>query len=473
MTLFPCFRAKNVYAAKGKLGFAIVKILKNNVHNIVLYNSNKTTLSSATVTSNLEVTVKGNLYISYYDNLHCYWSLRGNEEDMKKVVDTLQHLNVTIKFFQNVDETLPKPEEEKEKISINVQDDKKNQESDTDSSLNRKTKQSILNRMANMGHSVLPPPAVHAEKSSDSSDTNEIVNPHKPRYKAIKAISKRFTTDKSAPEAHCQVEAVKALSAGVEQSTDNLQIYTLVNGQLVPGTNTSILPTLSQSNDMNLFTTEQRISNSEMRININRTNDKLDIVLEKLKNLDSTDKSKGGSNFQIEVMQKLLNEYENKIDLYEKMLKGQDMSNTINQKPNNNETEQYKSKIAELEKVIEDKNNEIIEIKHILSQQTCEKQRIENSFQEESKHLKLCIETKDKELATISTKLEESKLNKFKDDSSEFGNQLKSIMNDTFRAVTANFENNENYSGETVKNIIASIIKQVTMQTINELNVGK
>lgn len=444
--------------------------MKNNIHNIVLYDSNKTNLSSATVTANLEVTVKGNLYISYYDNLRCYWSLCGNEEDMKKVVDTLQHLNVTIKFFQNVDETLPKPEEEKEKINVNVQDDKKNQESDTDSSLNRKTKQSILNRISNMGHSVLPPQVVHSEKTSDSSDTNEIVNPPKPRHKPIKAISRRSNNDKNTPEVYSQGEIIKATSPRVEHHTDISQHYTLVNGQLVPVTNTSILPSPSQSNDLSLFITEHRISNSEMRINMNRTSDKIDIILEKLKDLSSTDKSTSANNFQIEVMQKLLNEYENKIDVYEKMLKEQDGPKTFKQIPKDNDTEKHKSEIAELEKVIADKNNEIIEIKNKLLQEIHEKQKIENIFQDEIKTLKLYIDLKDKELATISTKLEETTNT---DANNELGNKLKSIMNDTFRAVTAKFDSNENYAGESVKNIIGSIIKQVTIQSLNELNVGK
>lgn len=444
--------------------------MKNNIHNIVLYDSNKTNLSSATVTSNLEVTVKGNLYISYYDNFCCYWSLCGIEEDMKKVVDTLQHLNVTIKFLQNVDETLPKPEEEKEKISVNAQDDKKNQESDTDSSLNRKTKQSILNRMANMGHSVLPPQAVHAEKTSDSSDTNEIVNTPKPRHKPIKVVSRRFSTDKNTPEAHSQVDIIKAMSPRVEQATDNSQLYTLINGQLVPVTNTSVLPSPSQNNDMSLFITEHRISNSEMRINMTRTSDKIDLILEKLRDFGGTDKNTSDNNFQIEVMQKLLHEYENKIDIYEKMLKGQGVPKTFNQIPNDNDMEQYQSKIAELEKDIADKNFEIIKIKQKLLQETCEKQKIENTSQDEIKTLKSCIDLKDKELATISTKLEETTI---KDDSNELENHLKSIMNDTFRAVTAKFESNENYSGESVKNIIASILKQVTIRSLNELLVGK
>lgn len=443
--------------------------MKNNIHNIVLYDSNKTNLSSATVTSNLEVTVKGNLYISYYDNLRCYWSLCGNEEDMKKVVDTLQQLNVTIKFFQNVDETLPKPEEEKQKLSINVQDDKKNQESDTDSSLNRKTKQSILNRMANMGHSVLPPQPVNTEKTSDSSDTNEIVNPPKPRHKPIKAMSRRFSTDKYTPEAHTQVEVMKAMSPRVEQPADKSQLYTLVNGQLIPVTNTSIISSPTQSNDMSLFITEHRINNSEMRINMNRTSDKIDLILDKLKDLDSTDITKSG-NFQTEVMQKLLNEYENKIDIYEKILRGQDVPKTFTRIPIDNDIEQYKSKIAELEKVIADKNNEIIEIKHKLLQETYEKKKIDNSFQDEINTLKSCIDLKDKELATISTKLEETTC---KDASNELGNKLKSIMNDTFRAISAKFESSDNYSGESVKNTVGSIIKQVTIQSLNELNVGK
>lgn len=441
--------------------------MKNNIHNIVLYDSNKTNLSTATVTSNLEVTVKGNLYISYYDNLHCYWSLCGNEEEMKKVVDTLQHLYVTINFFQNIDETLPTPEVEKEKISINVQDDKKNQESDTDSSLNRKTKQSILNRMANMGHSVLPPQAVHTEKTSDSSDTNEIVNPPKPRHKPTKAIIRKFSTDKNSPEAHSQVEVIKAMSPRVEQPTDISQLYTLVNGQLVPVTNTTVVPSSSQSNDMSLFITEHRVSNSEMRINMNRTSDKVDLILDKLKDLDITDKNKSGNNFQIVVMQKLLNEYENKIETYEKLLKGQDVPKIFNQIPGVNEIKQYQLKIAELEKAIDDKNKEIIEIKQKLLQETHEKQKIENIFQDEIKTLKSSLDFKDKEMATISYKLEATA-----DASNELGNKLKSIMNDTFRAITAKFESNENYSGESVKNVIASIIKQVTVQSLNELNVG-
>lgn len=443
--------------------------MKNNIHNIVLYDSNKTNLSSATITSNLEVTVKGNLYISYYDNLRCYWSLCGNEEDMKKVVDTLQRLNVTIKFFQNIDETLPKPEEERAKINVSVQGDKINQESDTDSSLHRKTKQSILNRMANMGHSVLPPQTAHIEKTSDSSDASEIVNPPKLRHKPIKSISRKFSSDKNTSESHSQIETIKAISPRVEQVSDKSQLYTLVNGQLIPVTNTSILSSPSHSNDMSLFITEHRISNSEMRMNLNRTSDKIDLILEKLKDLSSTDISKSG-NFQIEIMQKLLNEYENKIDIYEKILKGQDVPKTLNPIPNNNDIEQYNSKIAELEKVIADKNNEIVDIKQKLLQEACDKQKIENNLQDEIKTLKSCIDLKDKELATISINLEETT---YKDANNELGNTLKSIMNDTFRAISAKFESNENYLGESVKNIIGSIIKQVTIQSLNELNVGK
>lgn len=452
-----------------------------------MYDSNKTTLSNTTITDKLEITVKENIYISYYDNLSKYWSVYGTEGEINKIVELLRKLDVNIKISSQPsdgplnDVNLTKNQEQKDDKTP-AQSNKDYNESDTDSSINRRTKDSILSRMATMGHSVFPQHDIAAEKSSDSSDTSD--HPKIARHKPVKSIIKRINTDKHVSETLDVVGTHKIIASKAEQSQVTHPIYTQFKGQLVPVTNTNIISSseYNHGNDMSLFISEQRISNSELRINLNRVTDKVDQVLDKMKHYESTDKINPTSNFQIEILQKLIAEYENKIKFYEEIMRSNDIKyNVINSsastvkhsKENHPKDEIHLKTVMELEKVIDEKNDEITKLNgeiNLLKEKNLEVAKKQTSsecdFLNEIKDLKQALNFKDEEVASITKKLHENVPLKNVDSGAEIENKLKNIMNDTFRSIAANFDSDENYSGENVKSVIATVIKKVTLESL-------
>lgn len=468
------FRFNNVYTSRGKIGFAIVKIQKTSDHNIVLYDSNKTTLSCTTISTKLEVTIKNNTYISYYDNLRKYWSIYGTEEEVKKVTDILTSFEVNINYSTYTDQCPPEPANVDTKTNDTlVQREKIDKGSDTDSSINRKTKASILNRMAHMGHSVLPTRTQSVERTSDSSDTMEVETQSKSvRHKPLKSIIKRNNVENIMPESQHLSEARQKIVP--VDSVGNVPVYTSHNGQLLPLTSTNVFT--SPSNELGMFISEQRISNSELRINMNRITDKVDLVLDKINNFDQ----KKITNIQTDILLKLLTEYENKIKIYEDLLKSNgdtkliENMNTSSPANNNKEVEILKNKLSEYEQINQEKIDEISNLQDqikVLKNKHAEDKltqaNIENDLLKKLSSLENNLKTKDEELANMANKYEILSATNVNEDNTE--DKVKNIMNDTFQTISVNFDNNENYSGETVKKIIATVIKKITIRTLSEL----
>ncbi|KAJ2946471.1 hypothetical protein O0L34_g12515 [Tuta absoluta] len=451
--------SNNNYSSRGKLGFAILKITKTSNYSIVLYNSNKSTLSNTLITAALNITLKGNNYISYYDNQNKYWSLYGKENEVNKIMNMLSTLNVNVKHTINSDENPPEPNKiDSEKTEVKPLALAHDKESDTDSSVNRRTKASILNRMANMGHSVLPPSPLANVSSDSSSETSKVEEkPPKVRPKPTKrtSIEKKIIETTNLTES--KKMPIDQLVSPIQPS--NSTLFTMLNGQLVPVSNTNLVPTYgSFNNEMNLFMTEQRMNNNELRVNISRTTDKVDQVLEKLKVLDG---SGGGTSFQMEVMQKLLSEYENKIKNYEQILASQNQQTYISERAINLQT--HNAEITNLQSVIEDKEKEINAI--------TEKYEVkESKLVKEIGYLKEDLSVKTMELEKLIQDFNETKqTNK----TTDFEEKLKKVMNEVYGSIAENFENEKKYSGDDVKKMLASIIKKSTIQSLHEYNTDK
>ncbi|XP_026764078.2 FK506-binding protein 15 [Galleria mellonella] len=477
----------NVYSPRGKIGLAILKVIKSEQHNIILYDSNKTTLSCVTVSPTLEVMVKDNLYLSYYDNQHKYWTIYGKEDEIKKIIDILKNFNTIIKYSSDTEKGPPEPDKIKNIMDtpskVSNQTEK---ESDTDSSVNRKTKLSILNRMATVGQSILPPSTLTALKTSDSSDTNDAYNhPKTTRHKLSKNIVRRNNSEKNLIESNSFLEAHRIPLSKTDQSIEKNPLYTHVCGQLVPVTQTSIItsPT-NNSNDMNLFISEQRISNSELRINLNRVTDKVDQVFRKITDLEHKDVNSANTSFQNEILQKLLTEYENKIKVYEELIKskGIENSNTLVKHENtasDNLKQQYedeinllKSKLANLEEINLVKTNKISQLEFDIKEleEKIERERLsKNEILQEMEDLRKEVLCKNQELTDINKKQEVLNTQTFDKTSNDVKDKLKNIMNDTFHSISIHFENNDNYTGESIKNIIGAVIKKETLKSLNEL----
>ncbi|KOB66356.1 Peptidyl-prolyl cis-trans isomerase [Operophtera brumata] len=463
----------NVYSQKGRLGFALVKIIKTGSHNIILYDSNKTTLSNTSVTTNLNVIVKSNNYISYYDDQIKYWSLNGAENEIKKISDLLKMLGVTINTSTETDINPPEPVKTKEMMLVQ-EESKQERESDTDSSVNRKTKASILNRMANMGHSVLPPNAMPANKTSDSSDTNDTIDHHikAVRHKPIKGVIKRNSADKSSLDHQKVVEVYSYVeNPRIGHTTEIKNANSFISDQLMPLANTTIV-TSPSGNDMNLFITEQRISNSELRINMGRITDKVDHIINKINTLELKDQNEGTSNVNTDILHKLLREYEKKIKKYEDLLQkmGTSMSThslsaSSDAQSNQKNEEALQNKIEELQNIIKEKDGVVLLLQNEVQTVKDTKEQQKKVLQKNVCELEADLLTNKivlKELTEANEKLSTSSTG------SDIENKIKSLMNDTYQAVAMNFENGETYSGESIKKTIAMVIKKVTIKALNE-----
>lgn len=456
----------NVYTSRGKLGFAIVKVQKTGQHNVILYDSNKTTLSSVTISSKLKITIKNNTYISYYDSLQKYWSIYGTEDETAKITKLLNDMGAHINYSAYVEKG---PLEPNNKAEVDTHDTLEEsvqppRESDTDSSLNRKTKASILDRMANMGHSVLPTRVLPVEKTSDSDTDDVEAHPKAIRPKIIKPL-KRHNVENIISATQQVNDAHQRLILSKPEPDTNVTMY---NSQLLPLTNTSILT----SNEFGMFMSEQRIGNSELRININRITDKVDSVLDKINSLEHKD----NTNVSNDILQKLLNEYEHKIRIYEELLKSRGIDDkkiiTSQFKYSNEDVEVLNNKLSEIKIINEQKCDEISnlkeEIRCLKEKQSQESQSQANKEKElitKVNNLENMLETKNKELTNMvmnaTTNTDHS------DDNIE--DKVKNIMNDTFQTISMNFEDSNVYSGETIKRTIGTVIKKITIHTLNEL----
>lgn len=466
-----CYRHNNVYLQKGKLGFALIKVIRTGSHNIILYDSNKTTLSNASVTNQLKVTVKSSNFISYFDDQRKYWSLYGAGNEIETVTELLKTLDVTIIKSDETDTNPPEPVKNTEVQSLKGHSEKP-VESDTDSAVNRKTKASILNRMANMGHSVLPPNVIPVEKTSDSSDTNDTDYSIKAvRHKPVKGITKRSSMDKTLIDhqkiidLHANMENPRI---GPTTEIKNTSCFT--SDQLVPLASTAIVYSPS-GNDMNVFLSEQRISNSELRISMGRMTDKMDHIMHKIDKLELKDQNEGNASLNNNILQKLLQEYESKIKVYEELFqkmacdRPQNIPAPLNLQAIHKNEETLESRIAELENIVKKKDEAVLMLQNEVKILRDAKDKQSNILQMNISELEAELNTNKIVLKDLTEEnIELSKAST----SSDVVTKIKTVMNDTYQAIATNFENDENYPGAAIKKTIAMVIKKVTVSALND-----
>lgn len=470
--------------SKEKIGFVIIKLIKSGLQNIILYDSNKTILSSLTLTTDLVINVRENISISYYDNHKKYWSVYTSSHDITQILDILKGLQVSLKYMDTKKNLSQNDDINIQHLSPRIANQTKNdsKESDTDSSINRRTKDSILKRMATMGQSVLPPTHLITQ-TSDSSDTNESINQHKSRHKPYKNIIKRNVEKNTAEIDNNNDLQIKITPKPLLLPEVNKNIYQNTDQQIVTMKTMEITKTpvsaVPEGNEMIMFISEQRVSNSELRINMSRINDKLDCVLDKVKWQENDDKCSTRSNMshlQNEITIKLLNEYEKKIknyeafiqskgfncDTFEPILQPSDLCNV--EYSNINKTKQS----CDCKQLCGDKDKQIIHLEEEVQTLTSKlKERElkdnESNLIREISELKENIITQKEQIEDLNKKIESAQ------NLCDIENKLKSIMNDTFQTISTNFDSDISYPGAIVKSTVASIIKKTTKACLKDL----
>ncbi|XP_032513281.2 uncharacterized protein LOC116767188 isoform X1 [Danaus plexippus] len=454
----------NTHISKGKLGFAIMKISQTGFHNLVIYNAEKITLSCLVLSSDVTLNIDRDFRISYYDSNKRYWSVCATQPEVNKIIEIIKPLNVHIKnSIQSVEDTPSNVVAEKvEEDSVkNLIEDR---ESDTDSSMtNKRTKETILKRMASMGQSILPPSQLTFQ-TSDSSDSNDSMNVPKMRHKPLKLNSKK-NTDKKINEEECKSDTNLSITT-VKPVTHTDNIVPINDQEIVPLTTYNI-----QSSDLHI--SEQRVANCELRMNMNKMGDKLDLILDKVNNLRIMEPlQQTSSTFQNEIVLKLLGEYETKIQRYEEFLKLKGFDcNKFEPSTVSTKEKHVQSQIeTNVSSYCQDKDDEISHLRAEVQRLSmkCEeniqtKNTEDTNMSQEINELKEELLIKDKEIKDLIKKIESisnEKINKI------FKNKLKELMNDTFQTIAANFENNEEYSGAHIKNTVATVIKKATLNAV-------
>ncbi|XP_072936122.1 uncharacterized protein [Epargyreus clarus] len=461
------------YISKGRLGLAILKVVKTNGHSIILYDSNKTTVSFVTISPKLKIHKRDALTVSYYDNAQKYWSIQTSDDDMNNMLQLLQNLQATIvhKSFQETDREQSDNNKIDNKDNTTIQDSaqKEEKEIDTDSYMNQKTKDSILKRMANMGHSVLPTHGVTKGQTSDSSDSDEIDGGKKNvRHKPSKSVPKR-SADLNIQDTEGNIPS-HSRKPSHKSHIDGQSPVSMKTGNTTPC-----------NGDMNMFISEQRMSNSELRINVNRMSDKIDLVLERLNYTPNIDKSNSISNFQNDIIQKLIREYESKIKNYEDFMTSQGIDchsirSTVNIKENTDDchdNDVYKNRIEELEKECRKKDTVIttmeneIKVLHENNNKIIEDNRTRmEELLKEIQTLNVDLSDKNKQIENIK----KDNINTSNQDTGDIAGKIKKIMNDTFQAISVNFDDEEKlYTGKSIQAVIAAVIKKTTIEALKEL----
>ncbi|XP_039765576.1 uncharacterized protein LOC120637691 isoform X2 [Pararge aegeria] len=478
----------NSYEFRGKLGFAIFSIINIDIHKMVIYNSNKTSLSSLTIAHDIKIKVNGNISISYYDNLHKFWSVNPSSSKLDEILDILRSLNVNLEIVPAIEEkeikTHIKDFTEKDATTNKLNETEK--ESDTDVAFNRKTKDSILKRMATMGHSVLPPPhAAAVTQTSDSSDTSIPQNQRKPRHKP-KIMNKKGPSEKKSLDTDRFCELTNQNTRKIPPQPEPHEMFkdflNIASQEIVPVSTASIINPNDISADassVGLIISEQKLSNSELRINMNRMADKVDILLDKVKDLEMVDRSKSTNNsnlsqFQNEIVQKLLNEYEKKINRYEEFmkLKGFDCENFELASQSTCERTQHSLKTSEIketqiQQLCNDKDKEIVQLRkdlELLSNKAEQFKDYERNLLKEICNLKDKLDVSKEHIPNEIKKLDDADKQ-----NTDITNKLKQIMNDTFQAISVNFDDEENYTGSQIKSIVGVVVKKTTIDSLRQL----
>ncbi|XP_045502328.1 uncharacterized protein LOC123699440 [Colias croceus] len=456
------------YNLHENLGFAIIKSATDNTHHLFIYTSEKRTLSLATINSTFIVNVKKDVSISYYDNFKKYWLICAPAAKIANIVDCLQNINVNIKHStdENVEEVLD-----------DTVASKKNVGSDGDLS---NSKDSILKRMANMGQSVLPQLNNVTVQSTDSTDEHDDENNlNFTRHKLTKNTAKR-STEKNSHSTNNHLESNKPHPPArplIENSTSILplkQELALIKNTDLKGPSNTQYSDLN-SYDMHSFISEQRISNTELRINVNRLSDKLELLT--LNKASELEKTQSTSKQPMNIVEKLIKEYESKIMIYENFIKSKGFDcSLILASPN--ETSIPNSEDGKgndnLQLLCQEKDKEIEDLKNKLQIITESHATISENYKtfesfllNEINELKKDVTDKNDLITKMDTNIQVLMENHNKND---MNNKIKKLMNNTYQTISMNFNDDENYPGATVKTIVGAVIKNSTLESFYDNN---
>ncbi|XP_073943101.1 uncharacterized protein isoform X2 [Choristoneura fumiferana] len=444
---------EGAHKCKGKVGFAVLKMVKTDIFKMILYSSDKSTLFCITLSPELQVTLKGAM-ISLYDDHKKYWGLCFNDKNIDKIKEILQQEDVVIKDYESPPAKLTDESEQIDEIeteSINI--------IETNTLALKNDKASILSRIANVGHAILPSTPASPVKKSTAIEQNHPTGTFDSNVK-LSAMSDE--TDTSITKTMHDSTRSIAIQANddnheVNNSTvsNNVKFdpqYPLLN---LPSHDNQLYPSISRHTVpipklVPIITNlECGISASEIGVLINKLTHLQGLV----KTMEILETFEKGNNKICPCKDKVVNEPNLGMD---------SMDSNISE----DKIKQNLDKISTLEELIREKDNIILNLQSELKIERIKNNdllKVDNStkcLEQQVEDLKQDLIIKNEEFKNMLPRNEVDIM---------IANIVKKLMNDTFRSLASNFESDSSYSGSNVKGILATVIKKHTVDSLSSL----
>ncbi|XP_061391627.1 uncharacterized protein LOC133327065 [Musca vetustissima] len=247
----------------GKVGLALTKNLDNDDYSLILYKSKSLVLVTLALMRHKQLLFKQQNYWQFYDTDQQYWSFSFDKvSDEEEFQDKLMHCGHVIK--ESKEDTKLEEKTEKKEISLEevghtplpeVIDKPKPVDS----------KNSLIQRMAKMGQP-LPKLASNNLQTTtefrDSSDSAEVIKMPLPAKPSIVPRNKIATLKNN--------------------NNNNNNQQQIISSTLAFNPMPSYSGNLMESQYMQMLLSEQRTQGSELRMNVNKLENKIEKVLDKL-----------------------------------------------------------------------------------------------------------------------------------------------------------------------------------------------
>lgn len=429
---------------------------------IILYKDKQNILAKITFTDDTEVHVE-NEYIDLVDINNEKWIVRFEENCLSEFLDKLKQVNIKI----TMKKVIPKHIDNTDSVD-------NNDDNQSEQTVLTQTKADILTRMAKMGQPILPsniksrndndnipssPPSLSNKKISDSN-INDNINAN---YQSPSSPNENL---KNAPY---------TISFTPNPSTQLSPYHSMYPDRLP---NPTLINTVITSQEFNLFASENRIQNSEVRMNLNTLSNKLDNVLSEISKIREPNTDKLENDYlksKISDLERDISNLTRQLNEANNSSKQTELEIAIKSK--DNELNSQKIKVIELENllknmeelqskvsVFESRETELNQkIRYLEEKLSCTEQDLQecNLTNVELQKTNMMLHQNNDELSRLEAKLSSQSITEQK--LKGLADIIKESMNSMYQNLISQFEEPQQNQ---IKVILSTNIKQTTFNVI-------
>lgn len=350
-----CYRVDKSYINLGRCGFAFIGNESIKAYQLLIYKQKNDIICSVKFSNEFQFNEREDNYATFFDDEKINWTIRfASDSDLKEFSQILT--NHGAKVIKNIDVKNSPPltkniatstndskyistETEKsgyEKYEIDYEEVINKIDGEFSDSSNSNAKASLLSRMAKMGQKLLP-----NNNTSDGTDSDT----EKERKRALpNRRSKRGPSFTTTPISDMQPSKSDNKTLPVSLPSGS-PAFAFVNGQYVPIGHSPFvppyqnavpietvpspiiyshsLPTQPSLEQLQMYFTENRTHNSEVRMNILRLTDKMEQVISKMNTIEiskSQTTAPISPNFEMDALKKENEKFKSIIEKLQKQI---------------------------------------------------------------------------------------------------------------------------------------------------------